>query len=332
MKYRRRTRLHQHLKRALVPCRENGQWPHLLKRNAVLGALALVVMLELGFLTQQFTIFGSQRLTATVLPGVVAALTNTARAQSSLGALATNTTLSSAAQAKANDMAARGYFAHIDPDGKPPWVWFKKFGYDYKLAGENLAVNFSDSDKLVAAWLASPTHQANIMKQGYTEIGIGMATGTYQGRQTIFVVQFFGTQRLPAQAGKVPAQVAGTVRAAAGPGSLDYYASTSTVKKAVVPGGKVLGVETASMSLWNKIQASPATYLTYALLAFLGFFAALLILAFLPLPRGWPHPSAIVNGLAVIAVVLGILLLNNNLLSTVQLPADNQNASAVSAL
>jgi len=88
-------------------------------------------------------------------------------------------------------MASKGYFAHYSPSGLSPWYWFTKAGYSYKKAGENLAVNFKDSDDVVRAWMNSPTHKANIVKEGYTEIGIGIAEGVYQGKKATFVVQLF---------------------------------------------------------------------------------------------------------------------------------------------
>jgi hypothetical protein len=94
-------------------------------------------------------------------------------------------------------MAARQYFAHYSPDGTSPWYWFDEVGYVYAHAGENLAVHFSDSGEMVEAWMKSPTHRANIINQQYTEIGIGTARGRYEGFDTVFVVQLFGTPAAP---------------------------------------------------------------------------------------------------------------------------------------
>ncbi len=104
-----------------------------------------------------------------------------------------DTVLNKAAQAKADDMATKGYFAHVDPSGNAPWVWFKKAGYAYRRAGENLGLNFTDAQSLEQAWMDSPTHRANIVKGAYTRMGIGIARGTYQGKPATFVVQFFAT-------------------------------------------------------------------------------------------------------------------------------------------
>jgi hypothetical protein len=99
-------------------------------------------------------------------------------------------------------MAEYGYFAHYSPRGVSPWYWFEQVSYSFIHAGENLAVHFTDSGEVVQAWMRSPTHRANIMNAQFTEIGIGTATGTYQGHPTVFVVQLFGA---PNPAGAVTA-------------------------------------------------------------------------------------------------------------------------------
>ena len=89
-------------------------------------------------------------------------------------------------------MLANQYFAHTSPAGVTPWSWFAKNGYSYKYAGENLAVYFTSAEDVYSGWLASPTHKANIIDPRYTEIGVGVAQGEYQGYPAIFVVQHFG--------------------------------------------------------------------------------------------------------------------------------------------
>ena len=96
---------------------------------------------------------------------------------------------------KANDMAANGYFAHVGPGGKTPWQWISASGYQYQYAGENLAVRFIDSKDVVGAWMESPTHRANIVKPVYTQIGVGVAEGMYEGQPATYVVQYFGTPK-----------------------------------------------------------------------------------------------------------------------------------------
>lgn len=161
-----------------------------LKNVAIAGALVLAVSGVGCLLKTTLPKLGIDF--AAVMPAVVAVLTNEARAADDLGELHVDEKLTRAAQAKAEDMAEKGYFAHVSPDGTTPWYWIIREEYLYVYAGENLAVNFDESEDVVEAWLASPTHRFNIMKRQYTDIGIGIATGTYKGREATFVVQMFG--------------------------------------------------------------------------------------------------------------------------------------------
>ncbi len=119
--------------------------------------------------------------------------TNVARTANNLPALTENPLLQAAAQEKANDMATKGYFAHTSPTGITPWHWLTDVGYSFVYAGENLAVNFSDSQDVTTAWLNSPEHRANILDVNFTQIGIATAQGFYDGRPATYVVEFFGT-------------------------------------------------------------------------------------------------------------------------------------------
>ncbi len=173
--------------------KENNHHPHVLKREIVMSILCFALILEVGVMAQSSLVFKSQNYLASILPAVVADLINTQRTGNGLPALTVNPLLTEAAQDKANDEATKGYFAHVSPSGITPWYWFNLVGYNFQYAGENLAVNFTDSDAVVNAWMNSPTHRANILKQQYTETGVGMATGMYEGQSAIFVVQEFAT-------------------------------------------------------------------------------------------------------------------------------------------
>ncbi len=141
---------------------------------------------------------------ASVVSAVLVDLANSDRASEQINGLKMNPLLVQAAQAKANDMAAKGYFAHTSPQGLDSWYWFKQVGYNFEYAGENLAVDFSDSGDVNQAWLNSPSHRENIMNSHFTEIGIATAAGYYQGHPTVFVVQMFGAPlREPAPVQKI---------------------------------------------------------------------------------------------------------------------------------
>ena len=131
--------------------------------------------------------------TAAVDASDVVTLTNENRTDDGLPALAENPLLMQAAQDKANDMAANSYYAHVSPDGKSPLYWLQLVGYHYLNAGENLVIDRTTSEQVVDAWMASPDHRANILRPQFTEVGVGVAQGVYQGLATTYVVQEFGT-------------------------------------------------------------------------------------------------------------------------------------------
>ncbi|MBP7006601.1 MAG: hypothetical protein KBC44_01400 [Candidatus Pacebacteria bacterium] len=180
-------------KKYFIPHEENNYRPHLLHHESVMTVFTFVIILELAFLVQLFVVFDKTKFLASVLPAVLTELTNEERIDNDVPVLKENPLLVQAAKAKAEDMASKGYFAHTSPEGITPWYWLKQAGYSYKSAGENLAINFLDSEDVSRAWMNSPTHRANIVKKEYTEIGIAVANGMYKGRKTIFVAQFFGT-------------------------------------------------------------------------------------------------------------------------------------------
>lgn len=122
----------------------------------------------------------------------VVAVTNAERARQGLDPLIVNQTLSQAALAKGQDMLSDQYWAHVAPDGVEPWDFMQSVGYSYVVAGENLARDFADSNTMMQAWMASPTHRANIVNGRYSEIGIAVIDGELLGTQTTLVVQMFG--------------------------------------------------------------------------------------------------------------------------------------------
>lgn len=152
-------------------------------------AISILVGAVPGFRNQVFDSLSA------IYAAVLVNLTNQNRAAANVSELTVNSILEKAAQMKADDMASKGYFAHNTPDGKTPWYWLDQAGYKYVYAGENLAVNFNDSEDIERAWMNSRGHFLNIMNPKYTEIGIATSTGIYKGRQAVFVVQMFGAPR-----------------------------------------------------------------------------------------------------------------------------------------
>lgn len=189
----------QWLKDHFIPSEANDHQPHFLRTKIIAGLVALIFVVELFYLASSFVLLPTSDYFAAIFASVLVEQTNDERKVENLGSLTVNEKLIQAAQMKADDMATRGYFSHIAPDGKNPWYWFKQVGYNYAAAGENLAVNFTDSKDVTEAWMHSPSHRSNIMGENYTEIGIATAHGTYKGKDAIFVVQMFGRPSLVAR-------------------------------------------------------------------------------------------------------------------------------------
>ncbi len=119
--------------------------------------------------------------------------TNIRRKAAGLPSLTVNTKLSLSATRKVNDMLARQYFEHESPSGDSIDDLAEDAGYEYILVGENLAYgNFSDDNDVVTAWMDSPGHRANILNPRYSEIGIGVVEGVFEGREVSMAVQHFG--------------------------------------------------------------------------------------------------------------------------------------------
>lgn len=145
-----------------------------------------------------------------VSQGQLLSATNSQRTQNGSATLQLNSTLSAAAQAKANDMIARNYWSHTTPDGKEPWFFIDGAGYKYQKAGENLAYGFLTSDDTVTGWMNSPIHKENLLDSEYTEVGFGYANGSdfnNSGEETV-VVAMYGKPLVLASANQAPASAA----------------------------------------------------------------------------------------------------------------------------
>jgi uncharacterized protein YkwD len=101
--------------------------------------------------------------------------------------------LEAAAQSHAADMARREYFAHRGKDGREPRDRVRDAGYASRLTGENIAFGAESAEEVVAGWLASPGHCANIMDPRFRHTGIGFATARTAGH--IYWAQTFGSPR-----------------------------------------------------------------------------------------------------------------------------------------
>lgn len=117
---------------------------------------------------------------------------NSHREDNNLPSLKENTRLDLAATLKLKDMFEGQYFEHLSPSGAGPAEVVKQAGYEFILVGENLALgNFADDKTLVQGWMNSPGHRANILNSRFQEIGVAVAKGIFEGRETWLAVQEF---------------------------------------------------------------------------------------------------------------------------------------------
>lgn len=123
--------------------------------------------------------------------------TNDERTSSGSPELKFNELLGNAAQNKAEDMAKRDYWSHTTPDGKQPWQFITKQGYNYSVASENLAFGFDSASEAIDAWMKSESHKKAMLDNSVREVGFGISTSLdYQekGAQTIIVAMYASPQ------------------------------------------------------------------------------------------------------------------------------------------
>jgi uncharacterized protein YkwD len=108
--------------------------------------------------------------------------------------LALSRQLSQIAAGHSATMSASDNLAHQDPDGSTPADRVRRGGYDARIVGENVASGVPTATEVVAGWLASPGHCANIMDARFTEMGIAYVVAPRSGG-AIYWTQLFAAHR-----------------------------------------------------------------------------------------------------------------------------------------
>ena len=120
-------------------------------------------------------------------------LTNAERQKAGLASLSLNAQLANAAQTYSQVLATSGCFQHTcgpvpnfaERDGQAGYT-------DWTSIGENIAAGYSTPETVVAGWMASPGHRANILSPNFTEIGVGLVSGG--GKYGTYWAQEFGSR------------------------------------------------------------------------------------------------------------------------------------------
>ena len=315
------------LKRYFIPHDENNHKPQILQVRSVVFVLIVALAVEGFFWVSTTQLITRSRLFGVIVVNALIDGTNQNRTANNESALRVSPLLTAAAQQKANDMAASGYFAHTSPSGLTPWYWFEKVGYQFNYAGENLAVDFSDSQDVTNAWMNSPEHRANILDSDFTEIGMATAQGTYDGHPAVFVVELFGT---PASGGPVETLAAATTKpkpvivtstptfVAVKAVSTSLASASSSATSSVLAAVAQTNVPVTVGSLAkqnNPIQSTvsnPRQIIDYVYLVIIALFALALILNIFIHIR-IQHPQLILGGMVVILVAGLFIVVNQHL-------------------
>jgi uncharacterized protein YkwD len=117
-------------------------------------------------------------------------LINSTRTQHGLSTLNHSQVLTDLARLRSNDMVSRNYFSHYTPDGQNIKHILNQHGVSYRNFGENLGnakpANYGTPGAFLNAWMNSPSHRDNMLKDYYTSIGIGVVDGG--GRRVVTVL------------------------------------------------------------------------------------------------------------------------------------------------
>lgn len=260
------------MKHLFIPHEGNEYRPHFFREVSIIIILVIsIFLLGASFGTSFFihkTVLG-----ANVASSVLVDLTNNSRVANNESPLLLNTKLQHAAFLKGQDMSNLGYFAHESPTGVTPWYWFKQAGYTFLYAGENLAINYTESSDVENAWMASPKHKENILNANFREIGIATVDGIYQNNSTTFIVQMFGTPAVEvAEAAVVEVVPVSTttviVKEKVVSNKSFEIATTTNVASVAQTSGEIRGEATSTPTLVSSIKSSiisllktPATFI-----------------------------------------------------------------------
>lgn len=176
-----------------LPHKDTHKKAHLISWEGLVIYILIFILLQVSLSIISFTKPGILGITANIDQKKLIELTNIERQKKGFSQLFENEALDKAAALKAQNMFTENYWAHFAPSGKTPWDFILGSGYRFTFAGENLAKNFYQSDAVVAAWMASPTHRDNLLNPKYKDIGIAVAEGVLNGQKTTLIVQMFAT-------------------------------------------------------------------------------------------------------------------------------------------
>jgi uncharacterized protein YkwD len=103
----------------------------------------------------------------------IVCLVNEERAKRKRKSLTRQSTLAKVARAHSTDMGKKGYFSHDNQQGKTPRQRVTAAGYKGTYIAENVGFGLDTATAMVATWMNSSQHRANILSKKATQIGLG---------------------------------------------------------------------------------------------------------------------------------------------------------------
>lgn len=313
----------QTIKTFFVPNPQNGFMPHALRTRTIVLYVLIAVFIKSVSLLSGLTL-PATRFFADVTSQLVITLSNNERVGQGLQPLAENAILDNAAMQKAQDMIANKYFAHNSPQGVDPWYWFRKSGYQYTYAGENLAIDFFESSDVVQAWKNSPSHWENLVNQNYKDIGVAVVRGAIEGYETTVVVQLFGSPKATKPATQLNISPKPSVRPSPSVSPIAYMSPAATPVPSVEgsaivqPVQQIVATPTSQTTISHKIVRTVPTLISSMVdtvmnpTIILGAFLAYLLIVFAlgAFSRLYAFkPQALVGMAIVIIIVTGMIAL-----------------------
>jgi uncharacterized protein YkwD len=117
----------------------------------------------------------------------VTRLTNIEREKAGKSILKYNSYIAAGAQTRSEELLIS--FSHTRPDGSRFFTVFDDPDFSYRYIGENLALGYKSPAEVVAAWMKSDGHRANLLSDNYTDIGVGITkseSGRYHWAQIFY--------------------------------------------------------------------------------------------------------------------------------------------------
>lgn len=138
-------------------------------------------------------VVGVDQIRADIALNSLTECSNEVRSQNNVEALSISPLLEKAAQKKAEDMKLFKYWAHRNPiTGMYAWKFIKNEGYQYQIAGENLAIGFQLGQQICDAWEQSQSHFDNLVNPNFKEVGFAKLPVELNDQKGVLVVQLLG--------------------------------------------------------------------------------------------------------------------------------------------